>query len=258
MTKLAVTLLMIFVVSCGSKSTPTATTTNTTTTSTDNTGNNTSETVDETIYTVSNYSVSIIASPSATVNVGATISLSATVVGISDPIFDFTYVSGNIQALTASQNGNLASVSSNVANSVVIGVTVTSNSNRSIQAYNQIALQFGSGSSTTTTNTTTSVLNCTLTHDTSNTRPYSTIFFYLTSDTGEQLRLVSWEPGEGWDRMPPSFPINLQRYNSINYFYGYYSYGGVKNVRIVAESVSRPGVYCNGGAPLTDTVTLGY
>ncbi len=261
-------LALFLLVSCGG-SKKAATDTSTTATTTTNTSNLGSDYTTGTVSTNSSYSVTITASPSPAAALGATITLAAVVTGISDPSFDFTYVSGDTQNITASQNGNLATISSNVNNTLVIGVTVKSLSNINVQAYNQISLQFGSGSvSTTPTYTytpatnyptsTAATLTCAFGHSSLTPRVRETVYFFVSSNTGEPLRLVYWDPGEGWDNQAPNFPLSLSMTGNLNYFYGYYSSPGLKQVRFVAESVTRPGVFCNGGAPITDLVTVSY
>lgn len=251
---LFITLLLI---SCGGgKKNNTTTVITDTGTPTTTTSSDTS-----TVGTTTTASVIISASPSASAAVGASIMLFATVTGISDPVYDYQYVSGDTTNVTASQNGDIASISSSVNKTIIIGVIAKSKSNSSIQVSNQITLQFGTGSSTTTTptspTTSTGSINCWLTHTSSNPRVYGNFNFFITTNTGEQLRLVSWNPGESWHTPVPSMPYTLAMSGTSNYFYGYYISQGVKQVQVVAESVSRPGVFCNGGAVLTDIVVVG-
>lgn len=235
-------LIACILVSCGTKSkTTTGIVATTSPTSTTDTG------------TVSSGTVTLSASPSTSAAVGGTIQLTATVSGISNPVYDYYYVSGNSSSVTASQNGNIASVSSSSAATIVIGVSVTSSSDSSIEATDEISLQFGTGGSTTTT---TGSITCTLSHTSSSSHVYSNFTFNLIASSGEQLRLVSWDPGECWDGAAPTFPITLPMAGTTNYFYGHYTSTGVKHIKIVAESVSRPGVFCNGGAALTDTISI--
>ncbi|MEZ4751322.1 MAG: hypothetical protein R3B54_12110 [Bdellovibrionota bacterium] len=187
------------------------------------------------------------ASPSSSVAVGSTVTLYATVSGISDPVYTFYFSGTNNLSATAYQSGSTGTVTSSTAGSTIIGVRVVSASNSSLYATATKTITF-SGSS--------SGLTCTLTKVSGTYYRNSPVTFVITSNTGEKLRLTAWEPGEAWDNGAPSFPLSIYQNGVYNYFYGTYSYTGSKTVRVIAESVSRPGTYCNSGAYLSTSLYI--
>jgi len=185
---------------------------------------------------------------SASATVGTNITVTATPSGISDPVYHYFFGTNTIGA-NGSFSGPVATLTATAPGSITLSVTVYSSSNSSISATNSITLTFTGGSTGT-------ALSCTLTPQTGTFYRNSSVFFFITSNTNEALKLVYWDAGEPWDGYPPTFPIYLPQSSNYSYFSAAYSYTGTKVVRVLVESASRPGVFCNGGAYLTTSVTI--
>lgn len=200
--------------------------------------------------TSSSSAITLSASPSTSQTKGSYITLTASASSVSSPVFSFSQASNYPSYVSASNASNgYLTITSSIAQTVVVTVSMVSNSSGYATSTQTITLTF------TETTASTSSLTCSLTHGSGTYYRGTNIFFYISSNTGEQLKLIAWNPGEAWDNgVGPSFPLTLPMYGSYSYFYGAYSYTGSKYVQVIAESVSRPGVYCNGGSYLTDTV----
>ncbi len=189
----------------------------------------------------SGYSLAVTASPTGVVAVGSTVTVSAVASGISDPIYALSLVSAPASGVTYYTGGTgVFYVSSQYAASLVLNVTATSASNASIYKTSPVTIQFGSGSS--------SALTCYASYWPQYPYVGQTVIFYVTAATGEPLKVTSFDPGEAWTSGGPVYPL----YPPLGV---YYSYAGLKNVRIFAQSVST-GTVCNGGAALAGSVTI--
>lgn len=101
-----------------------------------------------------------------------------------------------------------------------------------------------SGYSTSTTSVT-----CTLQIYPSSVAINTPVSIYVRSSTGETMGIQQLDPGAPWSSAAPIYG------NYPGYRIGY-STAGTKLVRVIAESVSRPGVKCNSGAVVQGTVSV--
>lgn len=196
--------------------------------------------------------ISISASASSVVK-GSSITLTASASSVSSPVFSFSQSSSYPSYVTINNFSNgYATVTSSVAQTVTVLVTMVSNSSGYASTSQSITLTFTESGTTSTGS-----LTCTIGHNNVTYYRGQNVFFYISTNTGEQLKLTAWNPGEAWDNgVGPSFPMYLPIYQGYSYFYGAYSYTGTKYVQVIAESVSRPGVFCNGGSYLQDSVYI--
>ncbi len=197
--------------------------------------------------------VSLAASPGLSATTGTQITLTASVTGLTGVIYSFFWDNGDAgNNLGASTQivGNKLYITSNVAGTTRIKVRAqgvsASGTLATITVYDTKTLTF-----TQSTN-----LTCSFSHQPGTYYRGNSIFFFITSSTGEQLRLTKWEPGEAWDGGAPTLPMVLPRSGPYSYFYANYSYTGTKTVRVRAESVNRPGVFCNANADMVDSVVI--
>ena len=191
--------------------------------------------------------VQLAATPSTTANVGTPIYLTATAPSIPNAAFVFTqtYPATNI-ILPAVYNGTsaTATVTSNQAGTVIISVAAYSTTS-AVVATSQITLTF---IGYTPPPPPTGTLNCVLSHSPNSSFIGNQVIFSIATDTGEAVQITQFYPGEPWS-VTPYFPIYAPA--GVRY-----STPGYKYVQMYAESLSRPGVKCNGGNILTDLVYI--
>jgi hypothetical protein len=134
-------------------------------------------------------------------------------------------------------------------NSQIVYVTDTSNS-----ASTSCVLSSTSG--TTVTTPLASNLTCTLYHTAGYYYAGQSVPFYISTNTGEQIEITYVSLGESDYFSPGTFPMILPNIGSLSEITATFSYSGNHTVQIQALSVSRPGVMCNGGVMLTDSIYI--
>jgi hypothetical protein len=140
----------------------------------------------------------IAVSPNSTVTVGNPIYLFAATTGINNPSYSYSVISGSVSSLTQGSNPMMATVQSNNPGQAVIQVKVAGSNGT---YYAQVTLNFNASSSST--------LTCTVNIVPGIFYLYSGVVLYITTNTGESVRVLSWNPGEAWNPNggEPSFPL---------------------------------------------------
>ena len=194
------------------------------------------------------YTVKVAASPSLSANTGNPISLTATST-VPNPVYTFVEIGTPDSGLSidALESG-FATVTSSLAASVTLEVTAFSTTVSGVQASTQVTLTFVGSSPGPSPSPTPEALSCTLVVTPGTYYPGMDVVFNITTNTGEPVYVTYWNPGEAWTTPPPyplSPPVGVT-----------YSYAGTMYVQMYATSATRPGMLCNGGAPLQATVTV--
>lgn len=199
-------------------------------------------------------SVQVTASPSTSVAVGTPITLTAyDTAGRSGATFSFvptTTVSG-VSVYNSSTTS--ATVTSTVSASVTI--TVYEYVSGAQVASSQISLSFGGG--TTGTSLTCQLLDyCQLYGCSGYYCANQPVAFYIQTSTGERVRLTQLYTGEPWYGTPPTFPMSISDLPPYSAFSITYDGPGTKTVQAQAESESRLGTLCNGGALMQAVINV--
>ncbi|MBI1859375.1 MAG: hypothetical protein HYR96_00460 [Deltaproteobacteria bacterium] len=141
-------------------------------------------------------------------------------------------------------NGNTLQVTSVIAGTVVVGLIERASSGGAIINQAQISLNFGNGGGNG------SSLACSFYAGGSSFPTGIAVNFYVTASTGESLIVSQLSPGEPWSGgVQPLMPISVP-------FALAFSYPGQKIVQVIAQSATRPAVYCNNGQVMSTVVNM--
>lgn len=197
--------------------------------------------------------ISVSATPGNVEPVGTSITLSAySTTGLGNVTYAYSvaYPTGqtNSGVNIVPTGTTTATVTSYLATTVTVNVIAYEAGVGTPIGSGQTTLTF-TGSGTYPYAAGTAALNCTLGHEVGTYYVGSPVTFDVQSNTGEPVLVTAWNPGENWNGTPPTLPIPVPMSLS-------YGNPGQFLITVQAESAVRPGVFCNGGAPLYDLINV--